>query len=319
MNELLNKIGFFKDATCEPVPVGGNNRLWKVVSDGCSYAVKQYFRKEGGRDRLRSEEQFLAYADMLGITSVPAVIHREPDLDVMVLEWVEGSRVNAGEVTPGHVDQAMAFFTALQEGHSLGGSLPIGAEACFSVEHHLACADHRLHLLENIPQEEDADREAARLVQTDLIPVWRNVRARVESQVSVSALCSKCVSPSDFGFHNAIVRPSGELAFLDFEYAGWDDPAKMVCDFFCQPAVPVPFSHFEQVMDAVLPLFPEDVLLRKRIELLLPVYQLKWCAICLNEFLPERRQAREFAGRSLQKNEQLKKAAALVEKAGAAA
>jgi len=44
-----------------------------------------------------------------------------------------------------------------------------------------------------------------------------------------------CLSPSDFGFHNALVDPSGALSFLDFEYAGRDDPAKPVSDFFCQP------------------------------------------------------------------------------------
>src|SRR5258708_29751946 len=41
-----------------------------------------------------------------------------------------------------------------------------------------------------------------------------------------------------FGFHNALLRPSQELCFLDFEYAGHDDPAKMVGDFFSQPAIP---------------------------------------------------------------------------------
>src|ERR1700680_1391707 len=28
--------------------------------------------------------------------------------------------------------------------------------------------------------------------------------------------------PSDFGFHNSLRRPDGSLAFLDFEYFGWD-------------------------------------------------------------------------------------------------
>ena len=49
----------------------------------------------------------------------------------------------------------------------------------------------------------------------------------------------RCLSPSDFGFHNALAQ--GEtVRFIDFEYAGWDDPAKTVCDFFHHPGVPVP-------------------------------------------------------------------------------
>ena len=51
------------------------------------------------------------------------------------------------------------------------------------------------------------------------------------------------LSPSDFGFHNALLGPDGKLCFIDFEYAGWDDPAKLICDFFCQPQTPVPQAH----------------------------------------------------------------------------
>ena len=37
---------------------------------------------------------------------------------------------------------------------------------------------------------------------------------------------TRCLSPSDFGFHNALLEATGKLRFVDFEYAGWDDPAK---------------------------------------------------------------------------------------------
>ena len=42
----------------------------------------------------------------------------------------------------------------------------------------------------------------------------------------------KIISPSDFGLHNAKLGEDGKLAFFDFEYAGWDDPAKTIADFF---------------------------------------------------------------------------------------
>ena len=31
----------------------------------------------------------------------------------------------------------------------------------------------------------------------------------------------RCISPSDFGFHNALVDERGIVRFLDFEYSGW--------------------------------------------------------------------------------------------------
>ena len=41
------------------------------------------------------------------------------------------------------------------------------------------------------------------------------------------------ISPSDFGFHNMLIGK--KCSFLDFEYAGIDDAAKLICDFICQP------------------------------------------------------------------------------------
>ena len=40
----------------------------------------------------------------------------------------------------------------------------------------------------------------------------------------------RTLSPSDFGFHNALKRSDGRIVFLDFEYFGWDDPAKMTAE-----------------------------------------------------------------------------------------
>ena len=47
----------------------------------------------------------------------------------------------------------------------------------------------------------------------------------------------------------ALGQPLGVVeGFIDFEYAGWDDPSKLICDFFCQPAVKAtcgrPHGHF---------------------------------------------------------------------------
>ena len=60
------------------------------------------------------------------------------------------------------------------------------------------------------------------------------------------------ISPSDFGFHNTLVRPDGELQFLDFEYAGFDDPAKLVGDFYACPEIPTPQETFERFVDRLV-------------------------------------------------------------------
>jgi len=97
----------------------------------------------------------------------------------------------------------------------------------------------------------------------------------------------RTLSPSDFGFHNALKGPDGEIAFLDFEYLGWDDPAKMVSDFLLHPAMDLEHTLKQRFVDQILTRFQEDPLLAQRLEIVYPLSGLKWCLIMLNEFLPD--------------------------------
>jgi len=105
----------------------------------------------------------------------------------------------------------------------------------------------------------------------------------------------RCLSPSDFGFHNALLRPDGSVCFIDFEYAGWDDPAKTVGDFFSHPGVAVSHEQFEPFLARALAPFDNAEQMAARVRLLEPISQMKWCCIILNEFLPAAARRRNFA------------------------
>ena len=62
----------------------------------------------------------------------------------------------------------------------------------------------------------------------------------------------RVLSPSDFGFHNALERPDSQLTFVDFEYFGWDDPAKMLSDFLLHPAVDIGHELRQRFLDDML-------------------------------------------------------------------
>jgi hypothetical protein len=106
----------------------------------------------------------------------------------------------------------------------------------------------------------------------------------------------RCISPSDFGFHNALRQPGPCIAFYDFEHAGWDDPAKLVADFFCQVERPVPDAYMQTFQEQYFASFPNSRQLAYRFAALLPSYRVKWCCILLNEFLPDAQGRRQFSG-----------------------
>ena len=111
----------------------------------------------------------------------------------------------------------------------------------------------------------------------------------------------KIISPSDFGLHNAKLGKDGKLAFFDFEYAGWDDPAKTIADFFAQPRFPAPFEESKNLLSTFSDMFSYGVMeqLLRRLPLVNRIIRLKWCYILLNDFHPTAIKRRSLAGRTL--------------------
>ena len=109
----------------------------------------------------------------------------------------------------------------------------------------------------------------------------------------------RTLSPSDFGFHNALRKRDGGLVFVDFEYFGWDDPAKMVADFLWHPGMDLPTELRARFYDATRSIIAGhgDSRFEHRVRALYPLFGLCWCLILLNEFLPEG-WARRSSGRS---------------------
>ena len=85
----------------------------------------------------------------------------------------------------------------------------------------------------------------------------------------------------------------------------------MIGDFFSQLARPIPPEFFSYFTDRTMSIFPNAKQLIQRAQLLRPVYQIKWCCIALNIFLPHHLARRTFANPNLNvlelKNTQLEK------------
>ena len=287
----------------EPCATGGNNRVYRAALPGRTLAVKQYFRHPSDpRDRLHSEDAFLRYAAAAGIACVPRRIAADPRLGLGIHEFVEGEKLADAGISAARVAEAAGFFRRLNDPahRAAAQALPKASEACFSIAEHFSLVDGRIARLAAIPGGTDVDR-AAREFVGELAAAWEAVKRRISrdaggrGEALATLVAERCVSPSDFGFHNALVRRSGEVCFLDFEYAGWDDPAKMVGDFFSHPAAPVGPEHFDAFLRATMEYSPLAPALEARARLLLPVFQAKWCCIILNDFVPDFARRRRFA------------------------
>lgn len=303
---VLAKIGFRENFTLHPLKGGANNRVFRVTSASSSLLLKAYFHHAGDqRDRLGAEYRFTRFAWDQGIHVVPQPFVADWEHKLGVYEFIEGRKFQPQEINESILSQTIQFYQALSQirNHVDAGTLSPASEACFSIADHVSLVQRRIQRLGEIEATSPLNQEAITLVKTALLPLWEKVFRQVQHQLSALNLSAeqelaadeRCISPSDFGFHNALLTPEQHVRFIDFEYAGWDDPAKLVCDFFCQPAIPVPFIYFDLFAEAIAASLPDPEAHIKRFHLLLPVYQIKWACIMLNNFLPVGGARRDFA------------------------
>jgi hypothetical protein len=284
------------------LPGGGNNRVYRLDCGDRPVLLKVYFRDPSDtRDRLGAEFSFSTFGWNAGVRKIPQPLARDDHFGFGLYEFLEGRSLRNRDVDTSAVEQAIEFFREMNRHKATAEAqlLRPGSEACFTIAQHLDCVDRRMKRFDQLDRTTPTGEEANRLVQERLIPAWNRIRADVVvGGVPLDEPLlpgDRCLSPSDFGFHNTIADDSGRLKFIDFEYSGWDDPAKTVCDFFCQPDVTVPIELFDRVSGAFVEGCSNPELHLRRIALLLPVYRVKWCCIMLNEFLPVGSRRRSFA------------------------
>ncbi len=282
-----------------PVDGGGNNKVFAVRTKSGKYLAKVYYSNPSDtRNRLNAEYSFLEYARKIGLEGVPKPIFSSPEKNMGLYEFVQGRKLTAPELALHHITQAANFVRALNERQERGKTLSTASEGCFSIEQHFMLTDARVKKLLGLPVASEIDRQALLFVGK-IDSAWKKLKDAIvarNSSISIQLdAADRCISPSDFGFHNALLRDAGEICFIDFEYAGWDDPAKMIGDFFSQPAIPVSLEYFDIFISEALGYSKNKAELAQRARVLLPVFQIKWCCIMLNEFLPDAARRRQFA------------------------
>ncbi|MEX2287278.1 MAG: aminoglycoside phosphotransferase family protein [Planctomycetaceae bacterium] len=303
---LLSQAGMPPTFRCLPLAGGANNRTYRVEHDDGAVLLKWYFaHPDEPRDRLQSEFAFARFAWKRGIDAVPQPLAHDAANRLGLYEFVPGRRPNVGDIDDRLIDAMLAFVRSLNDFRDDPGALalPDAAEACFSLQAHLDCVESRIERLTTIDVSSDVDRDARRFVETDLATAAQDAFAAArhraaELDIPLDAELTRsqrCLSPSDFGYHNAVLADDGSVRFFDFEYAGWDDPAKLICDFFKQVEVPVPHQFREHFVTEIGNALNEPEMIAARVECLFPVYQIKWCCIVLNEFVATSALRRTFS------------------------
>ena len=295
---------------------GKNNLIFKLnLRDGTEYILKKYhFHKNDLRDRLGAEWRFIDYVWKLGGRQIPEPIAKNTKTHTALYGFIKGAKLTSDTITESHIREAANFIVSINGSLANQNIFPKASEACYSLLDHVSIIEKRIARFENLDETAPYKEEANTFIKTELIPVWNQIRSFIvgsQHYLKKNKTNSIFLSPSDFGFHNILYCNATGLKFIDFEYSGCDDLAKLTNDFMLSPEIPVPQKFRALWVDILSNQLPFDDEFKSRVDLLENAYLIKWICIILNDFLNIDALRRDFAShqsRAERCQEQLSKA-----------
>ena len=266
----------------------GNSSVYQLETDFKNkYALKQYpspFLDK--KKRLATEIMATKLLLKTGLSPVP---HKwDKDLNIAIFHWIEGSHIN--NIIDNHFYKLCEFTKILwMMSSNLNLKVPYAAESCRSYIDLCNQIDKRLNqllLIENLKLNNFLVEEFQPLLNKTKkfsLENWpaNNINRDLDRKFLI-------LSPSDFGFHNALQLTNSDIKFIDFEYFGLDDPVKLISDILWHPAMKITQKQKSLCTKLLLNIFQEDNFIKKRLNAAFSLYGLRWALIILNEFLPKK-------------------------------
>jgi hypothetical protein len=274
---------------------GGNNHLFRCSTASRAIVIKRYREQNFGSKVTRREAEiaFLGHAAAVAPTYVPQLLATHESREMIAMSAIDGLPYQPGQIVAADdLHAAVLFYKALNSDVDSIKCYPVAArEGFLSIDEHIRHVEERLSKLSagHLPAELKAP---AQRVLGEVRALLDKLLTSAETRTFSSAIWGDLdpdftqVSPGDFGFHNAISGTKGPV-FIDFEYAGTDDPAKTLVDFFLQPKVPVDSAAFDRLASEFAVRIPEDYL-KGRTRILGRVLSIKWKTIILGPLDPAR-------------------------------
>ena len=263
----------------------GNSKIFRVETSQGSIALKVYpDLAVDNRLRRNAEWQALKFLQHNKLP-VPKPVQTDAELNWSLIEWIDGSP--ADPQNQAHLGQAAVFIQNLSQASravSSGSVFGLATEACLNpslIENQINNRLAALKLVKDSALRDFVDNSVSpTLVRT----IERSRRLMVDGYGANLDQRFWTLSPSDFGLHNAIVTPQGDLVFFDFEYFGWDDPVKLTADVCLHPGMSLDENAQQYWISEAKRLFANDPNFGVRLNALYPLYAIRWALIMLNEY-----------------------------------
>ena len=290
VEDFVISNGIFPIDSIKQIKNGRNSKVYLIKQGKSRWIAKKYHNyPNDNRDRMKTEYDFLTYLSSNNVSHVATPIAYDRDNQICLFSYLSG--LVTDDINENLIKKACEFIQHINDfrNQESAKNIPTASEACFTLESHLKCVEERVNQLKGIRNDIPIQNEVSTFVNKKLLKSLNDIKKNIFNKYSQEQLSksismeSRILSPSDFGFQNMLLN-NDSLNFVDFEYAGWDDPAKLICDFGCHPGIPIKDEYLQIFKNSFLSWLvnADDAL--KRSEELMILYRVKWCCIMLNSF-----------------------------------
>jgi len=287
-NQLRSNDIFIKEIT--RLNQGENSSSYKVITENNNYALKIYPENiVNNRNRIKSELEFLVFLKKFKFKTVPNPVIWDKKNKWLLLSWMDGEKISSPNKR--HCELFINFLQEIQlyKKSKHTKNISNASEACFNLEEHINHVKFRVNfLLDNLMQLSNFNIKIPSKIIFFIRELYKQLKIIEETEIiktNRKMTIEKILSPSDVGFHNILID-GNKMNFIDFEYAGWDDPSKLICDLILQPDHNIPIKNIHILNRLINKEFlPDDFIIR--IPIMLKLYRIKWIIIILNPLLKQ--------------------------------
>ena len=277
----------------ETIKSGRNNLVNKIYYKKKIYIYKKYSKHKGNGikySRYNNETFFINFLRKKKINNLPLLVATNSKTQENIFNYINGNKIN--KITKKDILQCVSFIKKINKGINKKKYLNIkkATEACFSIEDHIQTADSRISMLSKFQKNSRFYKKAKFFVNNTLRKKLDKEKKNIFKSLTKKEISKKLgrkhliLSPSDFGFHN-VIKKNKKLFFFDFEYAGMDDPVKLISDFICQPDYRLNKNQSFFFYKNILKIFPYRKEIERRFKAVINVHRIKWCCVILSEIL----------------------------------
>ncbi len=271
-----NKSVFFKNE----IKNGRNSKIFLYENEKKKFVVKLY----KNQSRLKREKLFYEFLKINNIKFTPKLLSADVKNKLIIFSFIKGKKVN--KISDNDLKKLIQFLKNLNL--TKFKNLPLAIDGIKNRKNHLNLCQKKINDLKLIKNTKLINKVLIKFLNQTLFPRFELIKKNImdkEFKKYLKIIENKylIVSPSDLGFHN-ILKYKKDLYFYDFEYAGLDDPIKLICDFISQPDQQLSQLQKNKFINNKL-FFKYNIKdINFLVKLFLPLHQIKWCCIMLNEF-----------------------------------